>query len=221
MKLHQNMEKIHSGSWTELWGKWEQKGMLLSQSLPPLACTNLPHRACTNLAWEGMCGAPAEPKGLSAAQQLPVHLLLMCLATWPAVSSTSSCQQQVFIGFLCYPPPWLQSSMYLHNLALVAVTRHFPKWQMVLLSTPRAQNMQPCLESTQRSLSWSTVKNEAGSSTVLTAQLQEKFWLHCVNNFSTKPLVVLRGHGKPVSLLYSTEPTRLHCSVPTSPTLPL
>lgn len=87
MKLHQNMEKIHSGSWTKFWGNWKQRGMLLSQPLPSLLVQTCHITAWANLAWEGTRGAPAEPKGLSAAQQLPVHLIVCLRAQQLHVSS--------------------------------------------------------------------------------------------------------------------------------------
>lgn len=82
MKLHQNTEKIHSGSWTKLF-------------LPAQTCHIPP---CTNPAWEGIHGAPAELKALSAAQQLPVHLILMCL--WATQLHASS---RFLMGFCGAP----------------------------------------------------------------------------------------------------------------------
>lgn len=187
MKLHQNMEKIHSGSATKLWGNWKQRGMLLFVFTLP-TCTNLPHHSLHKSSVGGNVWGTSRAQRTFCSLSAPCASHPNVLSYLARVSYISPCQQQVFTGFLWYPPSRLGSSMCPHSLSLVAITNHFPRWQMVLLSAAKAQNMQPCLRSAQCSLSWSMVKNEAGSS-VFTAQLQEMF--HCVNNTSTKPLAFL------------------------------
>lgn len=44
MKLHQNMEKIHSESWTKLWGNGAEGDAPVPVFTLP-ACTNLPHHS--------------------------------------------------------------------------------------------------------------------------------------------------------------------------------
>lgn len=169
MKFHQNMEKIYSGSSTKLWGNWKQKGMLLLQSLPSLPAQTCHITGCTNLVWEGTWGT-------SRAQRTFCSLAAPCashpnvLSYLARVSYASSCQQQAFTGFLWYLPSWLEAPCVFTTFL---GCHHSPRWQMVLLSAARAQNLQPCLGSAWCSLCWSPVKNVTGFSTVLTAQLQE------------------------------------------------
>lgn len=130
MKFHQNMEKIHSGSSTKLWGNWKQKGMLLLQSLPSLPAQTCHIRGCTNLVWEGTWGT-------SRAQRTFCSLAAPCashpnvLSYLARVSYASSCQQQAFTGFLWYLPSWLEAPCVFttflgcHHQALPEVTDGF------------------------------------------------------------------------------------------------
>lgn len=181
MKLHQNMEKMHSGSWTKALGKLEAEGDAPVPVFTLHACTKLPH----HILHKSSVGGNAW--GTIRAQRTFCSLAAPCASPPNVLSYLASSELNIFMSAASFYwvfvviPFTTGNFLCLHNLSLVAVTRHFPRLQMILLSAARAQNMQPLGK--WWSLSWPMVKNEAGSSTVLTAQLQEKF--HCVNNTST------------------------------------
>lgn len=144
MKLHQNPEKMHSGSHTKPGGSQDQRGMLLPQFLPSFACTNLSHHSLHK------SGVGGKACGTSRAQRTFCSLAAPPAPPGNMLSYLASSKLNIFI---------FSNKFYwvLHYLALTFrklrvsyrpfLGRHhkaLPKVKDDFAFAPRAQNMQLC-----------------------------------------------------------------------------